>query len=328
MAPRSDPDPERRQHHPAARLRGVPGARRRTPPGSPARPSRPATATSTPPRCTATRRASVRRSAPPGSRVTTLFVTSKLNNGFHEPDDGPQGVRPDAGRPRPRPGRPVPHPLAAAHAVRRRLRVHLEDPARVPAATAAPAPSASPTSSPPTSSGWPRRPTWCPAVNQIEVHPYFTNEAARAADATHGILTEAWSPDRPGRRPRRRDHHQDRRARGAYAGPGDPALAPRSAATSSSRSPRHRSGWRRTSRSSTSSSTTTAMERSPRSTAARTAAPARTRTSSTSSPTERAPNGTRQGSRQSIVTRMTLLPFLASGSKTRNRFSPVRPVMM
>ncbi len=33
-----------------------------------------------------------------------------------------------------------------------------------------------------------------PAVNQIEVHPYFGNEAARAADAKHGIATEAWSP--------------------------------------------------------------------------------------------------------------------------------------
>ncbi len=33
-----------------------------------------------------------------------------------------------------------------------------------------------------------------PAVNQIEVNPYFTNEAARAADVHHGIATEAWSP--------------------------------------------------------------------------------------------------------------------------------------
>jgi 2,5-diketo-D-gluconate reductase A len=33
-----------------------------------------------------------------------------------------------------------------------------------------------------------------PAVNQIEVNPYFTNEAARAADARHGVATEAWSP--------------------------------------------------------------------------------------------------------------------------------------
>jgi 2,5-diketo-D-gluconate reductase A len=33
-----------------------------------------------------------------------------------------------------------------------------------------------------------------PAVNQIEVNPYFTNGAARAADTRHGIATEAWSP--------------------------------------------------------------------------------------------------------------------------------------
>ena len=33
-----------------------------------------------------------------------------------------------------------------------------------------------------------------PAVNQIEVHPYFTNEAVRAYGQEHGILTEAWSP--------------------------------------------------------------------------------------------------------------------------------------
>jgi len=33
-----------------------------------------------------------------------------------------------------------------------------------------------------------------PAVNQVELHPYLTNEAVRAADAAHGIVTEAWSP--------------------------------------------------------------------------------------------------------------------------------------
>ncbi|TIC83573.1 aldo/keto reductase [Nocardioides sp. GY 10113] len=33
-----------------------------------------------------------------------------------------------------------------------------------------------------------------PAVNQIEVHPYFTNEAARAATLAHGARVEAWSP--------------------------------------------------------------------------------------------------------------------------------------
>jgi 2,5-diketo-D-gluconate reductase A len=33
-----------------------------------------------------------------------------------------------------------------------------------------------------------------PSINQIEVHPYFTNEAARAASIRHGIEVEAWSP--------------------------------------------------------------------------------------------------------------------------------------
>jgi 2,5-diketo-D-gluconate reductase A len=33
-----------------------------------------------------------------------------------------------------------------------------------------------------------------PAVNQIEVHPFFTNDAARAASHDAGILVEAWSP--------------------------------------------------------------------------------------------------------------------------------------
>ena len=33
-----------------------------------------------------------------------------------------------------------------------------------------------------------------PAVNQIEVHPYLTNEAVRAYGREHGIAIEAWSP--------------------------------------------------------------------------------------------------------------------------------------
>jgi 2,5-diketo-D-gluconate reductase A len=33
-----------------------------------------------------------------------------------------------------------------------------------------------------------------PAVNQIEVHPYLTQDALRAFDTEHGIATEAWSP--------------------------------------------------------------------------------------------------------------------------------------
>ncbi|HEY0259098.1 MAG TPA: aldo/keto reductase [Lacisediminihabitans sp.] len=38
------------------------------------------------------------------------------------------------------------------------------------------------------------RTTVVPAVNQVELHPYFTQPAVQAADAEHGILTQAWSP--------------------------------------------------------------------------------------------------------------------------------------
>jgi 2,5-diketo-D-gluconate reductase A len=33
-----------------------------------------------------------------------------------------------------------------------------------------------------------------PVVNQVEVHPWFPNAAARAANARHGVVTVAWSP--------------------------------------------------------------------------------------------------------------------------------------
>ena len=36
--------------------------------------------------------------------------------------------------------------------------------------------------------------TITPAVNQIEVHPYLTQDEVRAFNAEHGIATEAWSP--------------------------------------------------------------------------------------------------------------------------------------
>jgi len=39
-----------------------------------------------------------------------------------------------------------------------------------------------------------RETTTTPAVNQIEVHPYFTNDSVRTYGAEQGIATEAWSP--------------------------------------------------------------------------------------------------------------------------------------
>jgi 2,5-diketo-D-gluconate reductase A len=38
-----------------------------------------------------------------------------------------------------------------------------------------------------------------PSVNQVEVHPYFTNEEVRTYGREHGIATEAWSPIAKGR---------------------------------------------------------------------------------------------------------------------------------
>jgi diketogulonate reductase-like aldo/keto reductase len=36
--------------------------------------------------------------------------------------------------------------------------------------------------------------TVVPAVNQIELHPFFTQRAVQDFDAAHGIVTQAWSP--------------------------------------------------------------------------------------------------------------------------------------
>ena len=59
-----------------------------------------------------------------------------------------------------------------------------------------------------------------PAVNQIEVHPYFVNDTVRAYGQEHGIATEAWSPIAQGqvlddpvsrRSLRHRESHRHRR---------------------------------------------------------------------------------------------------------------------
>jgi 2,5-diketo-D-gluconate reductase A len=58
-----------------------------------------------------------------------------------------------------------------------------------------------------------------PSVNQIEVHSYFTNEAVREYGQDHGIATEAWLPI-AGRGARRSHHHPDRREPRQDAGAG------------------------------------------------------------------------------------------------------------
>ena len=133
------------------------------------------------------------QSRPRASRARSCAITTKLNNGFHRPDDArrtfaesldrlgldqvdlflihwPLPTRYDGDfvstwRTLDRAPRRRPRPLD------RRLQLR----ARPPEADRR---------------GDRRR----PAVNQIEVHPFFTNEAARAADASYGVVTEAWAP--------------------------------------------------------------------------------------------------------------------------------------
>ena len=66
--------------------------------------------------------------------------------------------------------------------------------------------------------------TVVPAVNQIEVHPYFQQREVQAFGAEHGILTQAWSPiggitfyrdSGHTQHPRGPGHRRDRRARTA-----------------------------------------------------------------------------------------------------------------
>ena len=64
-----------------------------------------------------------------------------------------------------------------------------------------------------------------PAVNQIELHPYLLNEEVRAYGESQGIATEAWSPIAQGAGARRRGDHGDRFARGPHARAGRAALA-------------------------------------------------------------------------------------------------------
>ena len=106
----------------------------------------------------------------------------------------PARLRRDAGEARPRPDRPVPHPLAAADALRRRLRLDLEDPDGVRRRRPGPRRSASPTSSPPTSTGSCRRPAWSRRSTRSRCTPTSpTRPRAPARSRTA-------SRSRPGRR--------------------------------------------------------------------------------------------------------------------------------
>ena len=238
-------DPERRHHDPAARLRRLPDRRRRRP----RRRSTHGARGRLPPhrhRADVRQRGGRRRGASRASGIDRdeVFVTSKLNNGFHRARRRPRARstrRSTDARPRPR--RPVPDPLAAAHA-----------------ATTA-------TSSRP---GRPWRSSrrdgrarsigvsnFQPAhlerlVAETDVVPggqpdrgapvlHATRRCARYG-ATHGIVTEAWSPIAQGEVLDDPVDHRDRRAARPDARAGRRCAGTSSAATSSSRSRSRRSG--------------------------------------------------------------------------------------
>ena len=95
-----------------------------------------------------------------------------------------------------------------------------------------------------------------PAVNQVELHPYFPQASMRAVHERLGIRTESWSPLGKRQAPFTEPPVAAAAERhGVTPGPGDPALAGPARRRSRSRSPRPPSGSARTSTSSASRST-------------------------------------------------------------------------
>ena len=123
----------------------------------------------------------------------------------------PPRVRRVARPARARPGRPVPHPLAAADPVRRRLRVHLADPRRARRRRPGDARSASRTSSPPTSTGSSTRPAWCPSSTRSRCHPFFAQRGGPRRQRAARRRDRGLVADRAGRGRGRRRDRQDRR---------------------------------------------------------------------------------------------------------------------
>lgn len=77
-----------------------------------------------------------------------------------------------------------------------------------------------------------------PAVNQVELHPYFQQREQLAYDNAHGIITESWSPlGRANQMLREPEPEAYRRQARYFRGPGPFCAGTSSTATWPSRSP-------------------------------------------------------------------------------------------
>ena len=151
----------------------------------------PATATSTPPAPTATRRASARRSPPPGIPRDEVFVTTKLWNAQQGFDSTLEAFEKSLGRL----GMdrvdlylihwPAPPQDLFVETWKAFERIHGEGRSRTIGVSNFRIEDLERLG---------RETETVPTVNQVELHPRFQQAELRAWHAEHGIATEAWSP--------------------------------------------------------------------------------------------------------------------------------------
>ena len=161
-----------------------------------------------------------------------LFVTTKFNGEWHGYDAAQEAFAASAERLGVDYVDLLPHPLAAA---RGRTATSTRGGAWPSCwRTAGSGRSACRTSSPPTSTGCSPRPAWSPTSTRSSSTRRVTRDAARAYHAAHGIVTQSWSPHRPGRRAAARTRWSPRSpsGHGRTPGAGRAALAHRARAWS------------------------------------------------------------------------------------------------